>query len=65
MVSIELAHILKLDQMKKHPTGNTGITFIPFIKEGTTKRPTSNTKKQGILQQASEWTLQADLDKEL
>ena len=27
--------------------------------------PTSNAKKQGILQQASDWTLQADLDKKL
>ena len=25
--------------------------------------PTSNAKKQGILQQASDWILQADLDK--
>ena len=27
--------------------------------------PTSNAKKQGILQPASDWTLQADLDKKL
>jgi len=27
--------------------------------------PTSNTKKQGIIQQARGWTLQADLDKKL
>ena len=61
----ELAHILDLERKKKHPKGNTGITFIPFAKEGTTNMPTSNAKKQGILQPASDWTLQADLDKKL
>ena len=61
----ELAPILELESKKKHPNGNTGITFIPFVKEGTTKMPTSNAKKQGILQQASHWTLQADLYKKL
>jgi len=54
-----------LECKKKHPKGNTDIIFIPFVKEGTTSIPTSNAKKQGILQQASEWTLQADLDKKL
>ena len=57
----ELAHILELERKKKHTKGNTGITFIPFVKEGTTNMPTSNAKKQ----QASDWTLQADLDKKL
>ena len=61
----ELFHILELERKKKHPKGNTGITFIPFVKECTTNMPTSNAKKQGILQQASDWTLQADLDKKL
>ena len=51
----ELAYILELERKKKHPKGNTGITFIPFVKEGTTNMPTSNAKKQGILQQ--DWTL--------
>ena len=40
-------------------------TFIPFVKEGTTNIQTSNTKKQGIPQQASDWTVQANLDKTL
>jgi len=44
---------------------NTGITFILFVKEGTANMPTSNAKKHGILQQASDWTLQADLGKKL
>ena len=61
----ELAYILELERKKKHPKGNTGITFIPFVKEGTTNMPTSNAKKQCILQQASDWTLQANLDKKL
>ena len=61
----ELAHILELKRKKKHPKGNTGITFIPVVKEGTTNMPTSNSKKQDILQQASDWTIQADLDKKL
>ena len=61
----ELTHILELERKKKHPKGNTGITFIPFVKEGTTNMPTSHAKKQGILQQASDWTLEADLDKKL
>ena len=61
----ELAYILELERKKKHPKGNTGITFIPFVKEGTTNMPTSSAKKQGIIQQASDWTLQADLDKKL
>ena len=52
----KLAHILELERKKKHPKGNTGITFIPFVKEGTTNMPTSNAKKQGILLQASDWT---------
>ena len=51
----ELAHILELERKKKYPKGNTGITFIPFVKEGTTNMPTSNAKKQCILQQASDW----------
>ena len=54
-----------MERKKKHPKGNTGITFIPFVEEGTTNMPTCNAKKQGILQQASDWTLQADLDKKL
>jgi len=56
--------ILESERKKKHPYGRTGITFIPFVKEGSTKMPTSNIKKQGILQQSNDWTLQADLDKE-
>ena len=35
----------------------------PLVKEGTTKMPTSNIKKQSILLQASDCTLQADLVK--
>ena len=54
-----------MEQTMKHPTGNTDITFIPFVKEGTPTMPNSNAKKQGIIQQASDWTLQADLDKKL
>ena len=37
----------------------------PLVKEGTTKMPTSNIKKQSILLQASDCTLQADLVKKL
>jgi len=61
----ELARILELERKKKYSKGNTGNTFIPFVKEGTTNMPTNNAKKQGILQQASDWTLQANLDKKL
>ena len=61
----ELAHILELERKKKHPKGNTGIIFIPFVEEGTTNMPTSNAKKQGIIEQASDWTLQAGLDQKL
>ena len=50
---------------EKHHTGNTGITFIQFVKEGTMTMPISNTTKQGIIQQATDWTLKADLDKKL
>jgi len=39
--------------------------FIHFVKEGTTKMPTSSTKKQGIIQQANDWVLQADLHRKL
>ena len=61
----ELAHILELERKEEHPKWNTGITFIPFVQEGTTNMQTSDAKKQDILQQASDWTLQADLDKKL
>jgi len=32
MISINF-YILELEQKKKHSTWNTGITFIPFVKE--------------------------------
>ena len=36
-----------------------------LVKEGTTKMPTSITKKQDISRQASDWTLQADMDNKM
>ena len=61
----ELAHILDQERTKKHPKAKAGITFIQFVNEGSKQMPTSTTKRQGILQQANDWTLQADLDKKL
>ena len=36
-----------------------------LVKEGTTKMPTSITKKQDISRQASDWTLQADMNNKM
>ena len=60
------ARILELERKKKHHKGTTtGITYIPCVKDGSTNMPTSNAKKQDILQQASEWTIQTDLNRKL
>jgi len=39
--------ILELKRKKKHHKGTTGITYIPVVKEGSTKMPTSNRKEAG------------------
>ena len=65
MTTGKLAHIFELAWKKKYPTGNTDIIFFPFAKEGTTKIPTRNIKKQSASYSKQATGLHTKLEKRL
>ena len=65
MATGKLAHIFELAWKKKYPTGNTDIIFFPFAKEGTTKIPTRNIKKQSASYSKQATGLHTKLEKRL